>query len=343
MGDCENESKKFSVIVPVYNVAAHLRACIDSLLTQTYCNWEAIFVDDGSDDGSGVVLDELAAQDSRIVVSHQDNFGVSVARNRALEICRGDYVCFLDADDTVEPTWIESYAQHFRETGADLVRNYFSFSNANGKPNGCRILNTVTEMLAWGWKTFTNDGMVWTYAVRGDIARAHQFPRGIVYAEDTIYSLQILPEVKVVCETDSVEYHYRFRADSAMRKRFGSRERKNFLDGFCLIYECCRKHPEYNDVVRRCFSQMYIKGLLGWLHYAADYDCSEEIHQQFRELCAKKIVRIGDVRTFLRPSFWFYLKFRSVHLARFWGDLIDLAVCIKHSLVQDVQNKGGQK
>ena len=80
---------KFSIIIPVYNVAQYLRECLDSVLAQTFTDWEAICVDDGSTDGSGAILDEYAAKDWRFRVIHQDNAGVGFARNVALNVARG--------------------------------------------------------------------------------------------------------------------------------------------------------------------------------------------------------------------------------------------------------------
>ena len=89
----------FSIIIPVYNVAPYLRECLDSLLAQTFTDWEAICVDDGSTDESGEILDEYSRRDARIRVIHKRNEGVSVARNRALEIASGEWLTFMDADD----------------------------------------------------------------------------------------------------------------------------------------------------------------------------------------------------------------------------------------------------
>lgn len=89
----------FSIIIPVYNVAPYLRECLDSVLAQTFGDWEAICVDDGSTDGSGAILDEYAVRDKRFRVVHQPNAGVATARNKGLEETTGQWVLFLDADD----------------------------------------------------------------------------------------------------------------------------------------------------------------------------------------------------------------------------------------------------
>ena len=102
---------KISVIVPVYNCEQYLPALLDSVLAQTYQNFEIILVNDGSRDGSGTICDAYAAQDSRIRVIHQENGGVSRARNRGLELAAGDAVSFIDSDDILEPDMYELLAE----------------------------------------------------------------------------------------------------------------------------------------------------------------------------------------------------------------------------------------
>ena len=94
---------KISIIVPVYNVDSYLPQCLDSILAQTFTDWEAILVDDGSTDRSGVICDEYAKQDSRIRVIHRENAGVSSARNAGMAIALGEYLYFTDADDELLP------------------------------------------------------------------------------------------------------------------------------------------------------------------------------------------------------------------------------------------------
>lgn len=109
-----------SMIIPVYNVAPYLEICLDSLLAQTFTSWEALCVDDGSTDGSGAVLDAYMARDVRFRVIHQDNHGVSVARNEGLKHARGTYVMMVDPDDWIEPDMVESMVEVMERTGAEL-------------------------------------------------------------------------------------------------------------------------------------------------------------------------------------------------------------------------------
>lgn len=99
---------KISVIVPVYNDEKWLRRCVDSILTQTYTDFELLLVDDGSTDGSGAICDEYTAKDSRVHVFHQPNGGVSSASNLGLDNARGEWISFVDSDDWMDMNYLES-------------------------------------------------------------------------------------------------------------------------------------------------------------------------------------------------------------------------------------------
>ena len=112
-----NKIPLFSVIVPIYNVEKDLCTCIDSILAQTFTDFELILVNDGSTDCSGKICDEYALKDSRIKVLHKENGGASDARNNGLDIAIGTRVCFIDADDYVDNNFLEI----FNKRDADMV------------------------------------------------------------------------------------------------------------------------------------------------------------------------------------------------------------------------------
>lgn len=109
-----------SIIVPVYNVEKYIRVCLDSIIAQSFKDWECILVDDGSNDGSGVICDEYLHKDSRIQVIHKTNGGVSSSRNMACSIAKGDYLYFADADDMLLPDCLSVLYKHMNEN-IDLV------------------------------------------------------------------------------------------------------------------------------------------------------------------------------------------------------------------------------
>ena len=112
-----------TVIIPVYNAAAYLSACLDSVLAQTYRDIEVIVVDDGSTDGSGDVCDDYACRDARVTVFHQPNGGPSAARNQGLEVASGEYIAFIDCDDVVHERYLEILAGEMVRHQADIVQS----------------------------------------------------------------------------------------------------------------------------------------------------------------------------------------------------------------------------
>ena len=120
-----------SIIVPVYNVEQYLGKCLDSIKNQSFKDFEAILIDDGSTDGSGAICDEYAARDNRFKVIHQENKGVSNARNVGLELAIGQYFGLIDADDQIEPDMYENMISTAKEYMADIVTCDYRQINGN--------------------------------------------------------------------------------------------------------------------------------------------------------------------------------------------------------------------
>lgn len=128
-----NNNVSISIIVPVYNVEQYLRRCVDSLVNQTYRNLEIILVDDGSPDRCGEICDDYAEKDDRIVVIHKPNGGLSDARNKGIDIARGDYIMFIDSDDWIEKEACKELVKIATKEQADIIP--FGVNNVydNGK------------------------------------------------------------------------------------------------------------------------------------------------------------------------------------------------------------------
>ena len=134
MSEKRAESRpEISVIVPVYKVERYLNECIDSILAQTFTDFELILVDDGSPDNCPALCDAAAAKDSRIRVIHQKNRGLSGARNAGLDAAEGEWIAFVDSDDMLLPQALEKAHSTAEKTGADVVLYGFAFTDENGK------------------------------------------------------------------------------------------------------------------------------------------------------------------------------------------------------------------
>ena len=112
---------KISVIIPVYNAERYIRFALDSLVGQTFKDWEAVVIDDGSNDGSAAICDEYAARDDRFRVIHTENKGVSEARNLGIELAKGDYIGFLDSDDWLGENTYELLYDGILKYDADIA------------------------------------------------------------------------------------------------------------------------------------------------------------------------------------------------------------------------------
>lgn len=124
-----------SIIVPVYNVEQYLQRCLNSIINQTYKNLEIILVDDGSPDQCPQICDDYAAKDNRIRVIHKANGGLSDARNVGLDICKGDYVSFVDSDDWIDANYVKTLFDLLTETKTDIaIGNFFKTDGSKKNP-----------------------------------------------------------------------------------------------------------------------------------------------------------------------------------------------------------------
>lgn len=113
--------KKISIIVPVYNVERYIERCVESICQQTYTNTEIILVDDGSTDSSGKICDEIAVKDPRIRVIHQQNSGLSAARNAGLAVAKGEYIAFVDSDDYIAQEMYSVMIENMEKYDLDII------------------------------------------------------------------------------------------------------------------------------------------------------------------------------------------------------------------------------
>jgi glycosyltransferase EpsJ len=243
---------KVTVIMPVYKVEAFVERAVRSVLDQTLVDLELIAVDDGSPDGSGRILDELAAADPRMRVFHQANAGAPAARNLAMDHARGDYLCFMDADDWAEPTMLEElYAfghandlqlvvsafyidTFFDDAGADCFRQVLGVEG--------RVFPTQRAFREQAWQLFDKNQLYppWNklYLRSYVEERGLRFPA--TFWDDFPFVLSVIADVERVGVTEKPYYHFtRARAESeTARYRPGMYEKREEEHGWMLgLYE----------------------------------------------------------------------------------------------------------
>lgn len=221
-----------SVIIPVYNIKMNdLEECIDSILQQTYYKFEVVIVDDGSCTECAEQLEKIKEKDSRIIVFHKKNEGVSVARNYEFEHSQGEYIVYADGDDVLTPYYFEDGIKNLKENRADIVigkiMNTTNRTVHDFKPS-TRVRKKLLEkndLLAfrqhifskkekdWGKDengTLFNFEGCWAHIVRREVAEKEQFTRGISVGEDTLWALQIsnLEKAYRICLVYEVWYLY---------------------------------------------------------------------------------------------------------------------------------------
>lgn len=207
-----------SIIIPVYDVEKYLTKCLDSILAQTYSNYEVLLVDDGSPDCCGEICDEYETKDQRFRAIHIENLGVSVARNIGLSKAKGNYIGFVDPDDYIENTMFEKLIQAIASNNADIVVcGYSSFGKENGKLNIPSHIYSCDEAM---FALIENDHMpsyLWNKVFKRELFEGISFPQNMRY-EDVCVMHKLFLKSNQVYSISDVLYHYFVREDSITGK-----------------------------------------------------------------------------------------------------------------------------
>ena len=329
-----------SVIVPIYNVESYLSQCLDSILKQSFVDFEVIMVDDGSKDKSGVICDEYAAKDSRINVFHQSNQGVSKARNVALNHAKGEYVIFMDADDFwYVDTCLETLVNEALRTGADIVRGEYKAVDEQGNDLFARKMNKRKMKQAYrsvSSATFLKDVIQGEFflvlsLIKADKVSQIRFRKGQVFLEDMDFyarlMLQPLKCVFVPCRF----YAYRKYAQSAS----SSLSMKKFEDSFLIIGNLNACASKANDsILRKTLGEysvlMYYWGMgaIADFCYANRFLIINRLNLKERQQEVKKLM--WKYRVFNRASIFVLLPpIMCIPLMRYRNCIIRLG---KHAL-----------
>lgn len=256
---------KVSIVVPVYNTDEKLlERCIESITRQTYVDFEAILVDDGSATKCAEILDHLAQQDSRLHVIHKSNGGVSCARNTGTDAAQGEFIVFVDSDDFIVPNWLSHAVEIATKENVDvvygkvLITGECSDQKDSGKAQPgyriyhqedlwkiqCALFSDTTK----GLEPLNINKGPYGKLFRLDAIKRIRFEAGVYYGEDQIFNHKVIETVQSIVLMDMVAYMYIYNAES-VTKSFDS-GRQKIVQKFLELIE---KDLPDNDAIRNSF------------------------------------------------------------------------------------------
>lgn len=282
---------RVSVIVPVYNVKEYLAKCIDSLINQSYSEYEIILVDDGSNDGSEMICDEYAQRNNKVKVFHKKNGGLSDARNYGIKHSESKYIIFVDSDDYVDSNYIEylntlisKYSADMAVTGFVYEKNDIETFHVASKREQC-----VNNEIAFQKMCYGNEIpiMAWGKIMKRDLLMEYPFPYGVLNEDvGTIYKIILNSEkIAVGCKAT---YHYVLRNSSILH----SDNKKKFFYGVKASNEILRevKRREMSqDSLVAAYGRILIESI-GLLHRTvSDLNVYKEASTLVKKSLKKKI------------------------------------------------------
>lgn len=303
---------KVSIIVPVYNVAEYLEDCLQSLAGQSFSDAEYILIDDGSTDGSGEICDRWARGDSRFVVAHKENGGVSSARNLGLEMARGEYIGFADGDDWLEQNALEVLTSMLdKNSQADVAcAGFFEYMSDPEKPSQIRpdnrdiVLGLVSREMAIRnllvrqgyWATLWNK-MFRSSAVLRDGKRI-LFDTSLHHGEDENWVLKVMSRASLCVFSAQPVYHYRSRPTSISHDPRLTPRVLSILDAYSASVEILRP----------------ISSELALLAYGRKYN--DTFVMQVRAYCNDQRDMLFAIRKKMKGTWLFWLRSPYVLLLR---------------------------
>lgn len=263
--------KKVSIIVPVYNVEKYIDECIQSLVSQTYPHLEIILVDDASPDRCGDICDRWAQADPRIRVIHKKNGGAASARNAGIDAATGDYICFVDSDDAVEPEYVSHLVQTLEISHADAAVCGFYFWSRNGA-NPCSgetapgVYDCAEYMLQFlkDWSC----PLLWNKIFRREAIGSLRMEEGHK-VDDEFFTYQVCMNCKLTAVSDRCLYRYRLRASSVMQDMAAVQE-KIMLDRLQYNVDRYRNVSEKMPELESAFFVHTLDTLTRYWHHSKD-------------------------------------------------------------------------
>lgn len=257
-----------SIIIPVYNVEKFLPQCLESILSQTYQDFEVILIDDGSPDNSGAICDEYAKKDSRFIVVHQQNAGVSIARNKGIDIAKGEWITFIDSDDWIEPSYLANFKLEESSNIDLIIQGLEYYNNRNGHFFNFWSFNECIIKKENFQKVFTENRLL---ELGFPIGKAYKkilltinnlrFDIRISFHEDHIFVLDYYKLCNTIRLIDAKDYKYRcYHSGTTLSSKRHPWDKMNLAgDEMITRFEEMRVlfYPENSETERLLFTFAY--------------------------------------------------------------------------------------
>lgn len=314
---------EFSIIVPVYNSASFLPSCLACVKNQSHEDWELIFVDDGSTDDSGKILDKYALSDERIHVFHQENSGQFFAREKGIAMSHGEYILFLDSDDELMPDCLVRLHDVVCENRPDMIMFAYRVSYDDGRQDIERDLiadekkEISPEWLRENLISNNTYNALWTKAFRRELFEGDETDyselRGTHFGEDKIRLLYPVTAAKSIIYIPCCLYHYNHRSASVMHRfDIEAIDRMMSVEMFTMLYSFMIKWGMDNKLNRERIAAYYLRVYLS-VYFGFRRRCKTAQDKEFfksypwrkkidkkalkpryiKRLCARDIIRLA--------------------------------------------------
>lgn len=254
---------KISIVLPVYNAESRIKQCINSILSQTYENYELILIDDGSSDDSGRICDSYASTNSKIKVYHIENNGVSHARNYGIQMAHGDYIMFCDSDDTVDGLWCEHLLNGIINHPGSWVTCGCSYTDPKTNQKQKTVVLNERESITLikkeeYYRVFSAgiSGYVWNHIYDLSIIKEHDisFDESTDYAEDALFNVEYLKYCDRICFINEALYNYFVSPDSGLSHKYFA----DYYDKLKRIYLKRRELISDEYIPEFCYEYFYL-------------------------------------------------------------------------------------
>lgn len=280
-----------SIIVPIYNVESYLPRCIDSILSQSFTDFELILVDDGSPDRCGTICDEYAVKDERIRVIHQENARVSAARNAGLDIARGEWIAFVDSDDWIHKDYLRILLSGALDDTEIVVCGYQITSNDEETDSDYVKAVFTSETFDEAYSDHIFQTRSWGRLIRRNAIGGSRYIPGTEPSEDACFNELFFRRNMKIRVTDAKLYYYFMRPNSAVHKPMG----RGMLNAVHLLLERLGSIDDAEKrerLVKRCYK--YVFSARYSEMFSADYGA---IKRKCRVLLKRLAVYLPDLNT----------------------------------------------